>query len=60
MDWAEEEFETLELGVARLNRRVVLLAEWLSQKPGSSIPGACHSCSETIAAYRFLGNEEIG
>ncbi len=60
MDWAEEEFETLELGDARLNWRAVLLAERLSQKPGASIPGACQNWSETIAAYRFLGNEEIG
>jgi hypothetical protein len=55
MDWAEEEFETLELGDARLNRRAVLLAERLSQKPGSSIPGACKNWSETVAAYRLPG-----
>jgi hypothetical protein len=55
MDWAEEEFETLELGDARLNRRAVLLAERLSQKPGSSIPGACENWGETIAAYRLPG-----
>ena len=38
MGWAEEEFETLDLGDTRLNRRAVLLAERLSQKPGASIP----------------------
>ncbi|MDO9483944.1 MAG: transposase DNA-binding-containing protein, partial [Hydrogenophaga sp.] len=27
MRWAEEEFETLDLGDRRLNRRAVLLAE---------------------------------
>ena len=59
MDWAEEEFETLDLGDPRLNRRAVLLAERLSQKPGASIPGACASWSETVAAYRFLGNAEV-
>lgn len=59
MDWAEEEFETLELGDALLNRRAVLLVERLSQTTGSSIPGACKNRSETIAAYGFLGNEEI-
>jgi IS4 transposase len=42
-----------------LNRRAVLLAERLSQKPGASIPGACANWSETVAAYRFLGNEEV-
>lgn len=59
MGWAEEEFETLDLGDTRLNRRAVLLAERLSQKPGASIPGACGSWSETVAAYRFLDNEEV-
>ena len=37
----------------------MLLAERLSQNPGSSIPGAYKNWSETIAAHRFLGNEEI-
>lgn len=60
MEWAAQEFETLDLGDARLNKRAVLLAERLSQKPGASIPGACESWSETVAAYRFLGNEEVG
>ena len=59
MGWAEEEFETLDLGDTRLNRRAVLLAERLSQKPGASIPGACANWSETVAAYRFLDNEEV-
>ena len=59
MRWAEEEFETLDLGDPRLNRRAVLLAERLSQKPGASIPGACANWSETVAAYRFLGNEGV-
>jgi len=59
MGWAEKEFESLDLGDARLDRRAVLLAERLSQKPGASIPGACANWSETIAAYRFLGNEGL-
>ena len=59
MGWAAEEFESLDLGDARLDRRAVLLAERLSQKPGASIPGACGNWSETVAAYRFLGNEGV-
>ena len=50
MSWAAEEFETLDLGDARLNRRAVLLAERLAQKPGASIPNACQNGSETVAA----------
>ena len=34
MSWAKQEFETIELGDARLNQRAVLLAERLGQKPG--------------------------
>ena len=58
MGWGEEEFKTIELGDERLNRRAVLLAERLGQKPSASIPGACQSWAETAAAYRFLSNEE--
>ena len=59
MGWAEHEFETLDLGDPRLNRRAVLLAERLGQKPGASIPGACENWAETAAAYRFLRNEQV-
>ena len=60
MGWAEQEFETIDLGDERLKRRAVLLAERLGQKPGASIPGACESWAETAAAYRFLRNEQVG
>lgn len=59
MGWGEEEFKTIELGDERLNRRAVLLAERLAQKPSASIPGACESWAETAAAYRFLSNKEV-
>ena len=60
MGWAQEEFETIDLGDERLNRRAVLLAERLGQKPGASIPAACGNWTETAAAYRFLRNEQVG
>ena len=59
MGWAKQEFETIDLGDPRLNRRAVLLAERLAQKPGASIPGACENWAETSAAYRFLRNEQV-
>ena len=59
MGWAENEFETINLGDPRLDRRAVLLAERLGQKPGASIPGACENWAETTAAYRFLSNDEV-
>jgi len=59
MGWAAQEFETIDLGDPRLNRRAVLLAERLGQKPGASILGACGNWAETAAAYRFLRNEQV-
>lgn len=56
--WAEEELKTLSLGDARLERRAVLLAEQLGERPGASIPQACADWSQTQAAYRFLANED--
>lgn len=56
MGWAQQELQSIDLGDPRLNRRAVLLAERLSQKPGSSIPSACANWAETAAAYRFLRN----
>lgn len=59
MSWAQAEFETIDLGDKRLNRRAVLLAERLGHKPSASIPGACENWTETAAAYRFLSNEQV-
>lgn len=58
-NWAEQEFETLNLGDARLDKRAVMLAEQLAQQPGASIPQACGDWGQTQAAYRFLSNEEV-
>ena len=41
MGWASEEFETIDLGDARLHRRAVTLAESFAASPTTSIPGAC-------------------
>lgn len=54
-----EEFEGIDLGDKRLDRRAVLLAERLAEKPLASIPGACNGWAETQAAYRFFGQEEM-
>ena len=55
----EWEFETIDLGDPRLNRRAVLLAERLGKIPGASIPGACENGAQTAAACRFLRNEQV-
>lgn len=57
--WAEDEFAGLDLGDARLNRRAKKLIEQFTAKPAASIPEACDSWTETMAAYRFLRNPEV-
>jgi hypothetical protein len=58
MGWAEAEFQGIDLGDKRRNRRAIQLVERLAERPTASIPGACNGWAETQAAYRFLGAEE--
>lgn len=44
----------MALGDERLNKRAKMLMERLSAKPT-----ACRGWGETVAAYRFLGNDEV-
>ena len=55
--WVEEEFESLDLGNSRRDRRAKALLKRLAALPAARIPGACKGWTETTAAYRFLGNE---
>ncbi|KDB10588.1 transposase, IS4 family [Burkholderia sp. lig30] len=57
--WVEEEFENLDLGDPRRDRRAKALLKRLAAQPAASIPGACEGWTATTAAYRFLGNEQI-
>jgi hypothetical protein len=59
MSWAATEFESLDLGDPRRNRRAIHLIEKLSAKPTASIPGACGDWADTIGAYRFFNNEAV-
>ncbi|MDR3300267.1 MAG: IS4 family transposase [Candidatus Accumulibacter sp.] len=60
MMWAEEEFADLDLGDARLNRRLMRLAETFARQPQASIPSACGGWAETKGAYRFFGAGSVG
>ena len=59
MSWAATEFESINLGGPRRNRRVIRLIGHLSAKPTASVPQACGDWADTMAAYRFFGNEEV-
>jgi hypothetical protein len=52
------ELADADLGDARLNRRLCLLAERLAERPGESFPKALDD-AELEGAYRFFGNEEV-
>ncbi len=45
--WAAAELGGANLGDARLNRRLVRVAERLGARPGASIPVACGGWAET-------------
>lgn len=57
--WISDEFSGMDLGDERLNKRAKTLMADLAAKPSASIPMACNGWSETLAAYRFLGNDKI-
>ena len=57
--WVDEELEALDLGDPRRDRRAKELLKRLAAKPSENIPGACDGWAETMAAYRFLGSEEV-
>ena len=59
VSWAAAELAGADLGDARLNRRVVRVAEQLGAQPGASIPVACGGWAETQAAYRLLAHENV-
>jgi hypothetical protein len=59
VSWAATELAGADLGDARLNRRLVQVAERLYAQPGASIPVACGGWAETQAAYRLLAHEAV-
>jgi len=59
MEWEKKELSGIKLGDERLNKRSVKLLKSIAPKPSASIPPACGGWSETLAAYRFFGQEGI-
>src|SRR5258705_9946005 len=52
------EFDEADLGDARLNRRLLKLADSVADRPGESFPRALDD-AELEAAYRFFGNDRV-
>ncbi len=59
MDWAEKEFEVVDLGDNRLNQRLMKISQYLLDSPESPINKACGDWGETKAAYRFFDNDNV-
>jgi Transposase DNA-binding len=59
-DWIEAEMAACQMHDARHTKRLARLLDRLSVRPVNSIPTACHGWAETVAAYRFLDNPDIG
>ena len=59
-DWIEAELAECQMHDARHTKRLVRLLDRLSARPVSSMPTAWHGWAETVAAYRFLDNPDIG
>ena len=58
MSWPGTEFETIDLGDERRNKRAICLIEYLSAQPTARVPQAYGDWTDTMAAYWFFGNEE--
>jgi hypothetical protein len=59
MSWASEELKTVNLGDARLNRRLMTAVEQLAEHPAQSVPQACGSAGAAKAVYRLWDNERV-
>jgi len=57
--WSLREFQTLNLGDARIERRLRKVAEDLSRQPSSPINQASSDNAATKAAYRLFQNEKL-
>jgi Transposase DNA-binding len=57
--WAYNEARTAQFGDQRLTNRFALLLKPLGDQPAESIPAACKSWADTLAAYRFFDNEKV-
>jgi hypothetical protein len=58
-DWAEIEFGRVDLGDARLQKRLYTLARMFYNNPQANIPEACGTKAAIKAAYRFFQHPAV-
>lgn len=59
MDWITQEYDSINIGDERLNKRAKRLLKSFSDTPIASIPESCKGWAETKAAYRFFENDLV-
>ncbi len=59
MSWVNSEFENIDLGDRRLNKRVIKITETLGLAPGRTIPQAFIARADMKACYNFFGNDLV-
>ena len=59
LNWAEKEFEGIELGDERLHKRLHRLSLDFYARPEANIPQACGSVAASKGAYRFFAHERV-
>jgi hypothetical protein len=57
--WAQHEFEFVQLGDRRRNRRLVKIAQRLAANPGGTLPQAFPIWAELKAAYRLFNQSGV-
>ena len=58
-NWGAQEFASANIGDARLNARLIAVAEAFMQKPGASVPKASASWAGAKGVYRFFDNGKV-
>jgi len=58
-EWAREQFESVNLGDERLNKRAQIIACNMIKNPESSINMQSEKWAESKAAYRFFDSDKV-
>lgn len=58
-DWAQLEFENVDLGDKRLQKRLIKIAQDFTKQPNASIPKSSGNWADTKASHRFFSNYRV-
>ena len=59
-EWIRDELHSVDLGDKRLDRRMGVVLDELSQRPQASPRAACSGYAEWMATQRFFDNDKVG